>query len=252
MIMTNAVAASIQAVSPLSIDALLLRSLWRREPPTEDSPSARLGVERARDVAEPDPKRMRTGVGAAAVSAPATSDTMKSMPSPILADAFGHHVWASIRVLDACSGLDAAQLATIVPGTYGSVIETLRHLVGGDVFYLDVLGGGEPEPFDKEVSDIPTLRAVMEAHDPVWQRLIAGDLDPTTDVIEFEDSGYETHAPLGIRFAQALHHGTDHRSQVCTALTTLGIKPPAIDVWDFGHPDGRVFTIRTGAAEPSS
>ena len=68
------------------------------------------------------------------------------MSSPILADAFGHHVWATIRVLDACADLDDAQLATTVPGTYGSILDTLRHVVGGDVFYLDVLQGGTPEP----------------------------------------------------------------------------------------------------------
>jgi uncharacterized damage-inducible protein DinB len=165
------------------------------------------------------------------------------MPSPLLADAFGHHVWATIRVLDSCSALDDAQLATTVPGTYGSIIETLRHLVDGDVFYLDVLRGGAPEPFDKETSDIPRLVAVMESHDAAWQLLVAGDLDPDADVVEHEDNGYETHAPLGIRLGQALYHGTDHRSQVCTALTTLGIEPPAIEVWDFAARDGRMFTI---------
>jgi uncharacterized damage-inducible protein DinB len=166
------------------------------------------------------------------------------MPSPLLADAFGHHVWATLRVLDACAVLDDPQLATAVPGTYGSIIDTLRHLVGGDVFYLDVLRG-EPEPFDENGSDITKLRAVMEAHDQVWQGLIAGDLDPTTDVVEHEDSGYETHAPLGIRLAQALYHGTDHRSQVCTALTHLGIDPPGIEPWDFAALDGRMFTKKS-------
>ena len=170
------------------------------------------------------------------------------MPAPLLADAFGHHVWATVRVLDACSALDDAQLATAVPGTYGSIIETLRHLVDADVFYLDVLRGGPPELFDEEASAIPTLRAVMEAHDALWQQLVAGDLDPGVDVVEYEDSGYETHAPLGIRLAQALHHGTDHRSQVCTALTTLGIEPPAIDVWDFAARDGRMSTIQSGGS----
>ena len=68
--------------------------------------------------------------------------------------------------------------------------------------------------------------------------IIAGDLDPTIVVVEFEDSGYETHAPLGIRLAQALYHGSDHRSQVCTVLTTLGIEPPGIEVWDFAARDG--------------
>jgi hypothetical protein len=112
----------------------------------------------------------------------------------LLADAFGHHIWATIRVLDACAALDDAQLATTVPGTYGSIIDTLRHLVGGDVFYLDVMRGGEPEPFREEEGDIPTMRAVMEAHDAAWQRLVASDIDPTTDVIECEDSGYQTRA----------------------------------------------------------
>jgi len=175
------------------------------------------------------------------------------MPSPLLADSFGHHIWATILVLDVCAPLDDAQLATTVPGTYGSIIDTLRHIVGGDVFYLDVLRGGEPEPFDKQSSDIPTLRAVMEAHGPVWQGLVSGDLDPATDVVEYEDSGYETHAPLGIRLAQALYHGTDHRSQVCTALTSLGIEPPSIEVWDYAALDGRMFTIEsTRAADPPS
>ena len=48
---------------------------------------------------------------------------------------------------------------------------------------------------------------------------------------------------MGIRLAQARHHGTDHRSQICTALTTLGVEPPSIDVWDFGAQDGRVVEI---------
>ena len=171
------------------------------------------------------------------------------MTTPILADAFGHHVWASVRILDACATLTDAQLSTTVPGTYGSIIETLRHLVDGDVFYLDVLRG-TPEPFDKARSDIPTLRRVMEAHGPAWQDLIAGQLDPAVDVVEHEDSGYDTHAPLGIRLAQALYHGTDHRSQVCTALTTLDIEPPAIEVWDYAARDGRMFTVEAARPAP--
>jgi uncharacterized damage-inducible protein DinB len=175
------------------------------------------------------------------------------MRSPLLADAFGHHVWATIQVLDACAVLDDAQLTTTVPGTYGSISETLRHLVDGDVFYLNVMRGGEPEAFDAEGSDIQTLRDVMDGHDLAWQRLIAGDLDPAIDVVEYEANGYETHAPLGIRLAQALYHGTDHRSQVCTALTSIGVEPPPVEVWDYALRDGRMFTVSsTEPADPSS
>jgi uncharacterized damage-inducible protein DinB len=55
-----------------------------------------------------------------------------------------------------------------------------------------------------------------------------------------EKDGFERDAPVGVRLAQALHHGTDHRSQICTALTSIGVEPPAIDVWDYGLANGRV------------
>jgi uncharacterized damage-inducible protein DinB len=170
---------------------------------------------------------------------------VRAMPPHPMSDAFRHHVWATNRVLDACTELDDAQLGTSVPGTYGSILDTLRHLVGGDVFYLDVLREGEPEPFVEESSDLRTLRRVMEAHEAAWQEVLGRASDPTTDVVEHEDSGYETHAPLGIRLAQALYHGTDHRSQICTALTTLGIEPPSIEPWDLAQAEGRMFTLES-------
>jgi uncharacterized damage-inducible protein DinB len=37
-----------------------------------------------------------------------------------LVDAFDHHVWATLQLIDACSELSPEQLATTVPGTYGS------------------------------------------------------------------------------------------------------------------------------------
>jgi uncharacterized damage-inducible protein DinB len=60
---------------------------------------------------------------------------------------------------------------------------------------------------------------------------------------DVDEEGYERDASIGIRLAQALNHGTDHRSQICTALTTLGVEPPGIDVWEFGMQTGRVIDI---------
>ncbi len=82
--------------------------------------------------------------------------------------------------------------------------------------------------------DLPELRAAMEADGAAWSALLAEDPDPDHVIVGRHEDGSETHAPMGIRLAQALHHGTDHRSQICTALTSLGVEPPLIDVWDFG------------------
>ena len=162
------------------------------------------------------------------------------MTRSVLADAFGHHAWATLRLLDMCSSLDDDQLATGVPGTYGSILDTMRHLVGADASYLVALSGGRRPPIDEEAMDLGQLRMEMEADAAAWTALIVQPLDPDTDVVRRRDDGTDSHAPLGIRLAQALHHGTDHRSQICTALTALGIEPPAIDVWDYADQDGRL------------
>jgi uncharacterized damage-inducible protein DinB len=157
-----------------------------------------------------------------------------------LADAFAHHVWATIRLIDSCLQLSPSRLETTVPGTYGSILDTMRHLVGADASYLFVLSGGRVPEIEEDQMDLPELRAVMEANGPSWASLVAGELDPEAMVTRHRDDGSTSLAPMGVRLAQVVHHGTDHRSQICTALTTLGVEPPEIDVWDFAASEGRL------------
>lgn len=162
------------------------------------------------------------------------------MSRPILADAFGHHVWATVRLLEACEPLTDEQRSGPVPGTFGSILDTLRHLVGADTSYLELLSGGRVQPIDEDAMDVAALRAAMAANGPVWAEVVAGELDPDLAVVRHREDGSTSTAPLGIRLAQVIHHGTDHRSQVCTALTNLGITPPELDVWDYADQDGRL------------
>ena len=163
------------------------------------------------------------------------------MAKSLLADAFNHHIWATEQLIDVCAGLTAEQLQAPVPGIYGSILDTMRHLVGADAGYLFTISGGKHPMIDEDRLDLDALRAAIAANGAAWQQVLAGDLDPDTVVTRHRDDGTASHAPLGIRLAQVVHHGTDHRSQICTALTALGVEPPWIDVWDFGATDGRVY-----------
>src|SRR4029077_16622406 len=154
------------------------------------------------------------------------------MTTSLMTDAFAHHVWATLRLLDACLALTPEQLQTNVPGTYGSILAPQRHLVGADASYLAVLSNGGFAAIAEEEMDLPALRAQMAGHGDAWAAVLAGDPDPDAMLTRQRDDGSASRAPVGIRLSQALHHGTDHRSQVCTALTTLGIAPPEIDAWD--------------------
>ena len=166
--------------------------------------------------------------------------TVRGMSTPLLADAFGHHIWANNVLLATCEALTVEQLETNVPGTYGSIIETLRHTVGADVAYLFVLTDGKIAEIDEAIMDVPALRATNAIAGPAWQTFIASNPDAEATLTRHRGDGSSSSAPLSIRVAQVLHHGTDHRSQVCTALTSLGIEPPDIDVWDYARQDGRI------------
>jgi uncharacterized damage-inducible protein DinB len=161
------------------------------------------------------------------------------MTTSPLTDAFAHHAWATLRLIDACSELSDEQLTTAVPGIYGSILDTLRHLVESDSWYLFVISEGAHQPMeDAESLALPELRSAMERQGEAWARLLEGEVDPGMVLVRRRDDGSETHARLGVRLAQVVHHGTDHRSQVCTALTSLGVEPPWIDVWDYAEASG--------------
>ena len=162
------------------------------------------------------------------------------MTASLLKDAFAHHIWATERLVDACAVLTPEQLRTPTPGTYGSILHTFRHFVASDVWYLTFFPVEQQPPVDEEAEvALAELRAVISGNGPRWAQVLEGASDPDEDVVE-RGEGWNYHAPVGIRLAQAVQHGTDHRSQICTILTALGVEPPAIDLWDFGEATGRI------------
>jgi uncharacterized damage-inducible protein DinB len=166
------------------------------------------------------------------------------MSRSLLDDAFSHHVWATLRLIDACLALSPAQLDAAIPGTDRSILATMRHIIEDNSFDLFVASGERGSFIRADGMGLADLRAAMEDVGIGWSRLLGGAIDADTVIREVDpDDGFQRHAPMGIRLAQALHHGNDHRSQICTALTVLGVEPPAVDVFTFGLQDGRVTEV---------
>jgi uncharacterized damage-inducible protein DinB len=160
------------------------------------------------------------------------------MTASLLDDAMAHHIWATERLIDACKDLTDEQLTTPTPGTYGSILDTFRHFVTSDGWYLTFFRD-DPQRIEEGAEvGLDELRAAITANGVDWMELLAGGLDGETDVVEHDD-GWNFHSPLGFRLAQVIQHGTDHRSQICTALTSLGVEPPGIDLWAYGEATGR-------------
>jgi uncharacterized damage-inducible protein DinB len=163
------------------------------------------------------------------------------MSGSLLDAAFAHHVWATTRLIDACLDLSDEELETSVLGTRGPMLETLRHLVLNDTFDLFVLTGDRAFDINDEHMTLAEARATMERNGAGWATYLSGSLEPDEMVHEIDKSdGFQRWAPVAFRLAEVLDHGTDHRSQVCTALTSLGVEPPRIDVFTYGLAVGRI------------
>jgi uncharacterized damage-inducible protein DinB len=170
------------------------------------------------------------------------------MSGSCLEVAFAHHVWATLRVIDACLDLSTEELGTNVPGTRGPIVGTVRHVVECDAFDLFILTGDRAYDVDAGRMPLSEVRGVMERTGSGWTELISGPLDPDAVVREVDESdGFQRWAPVGFRLAGTLDHGTDHRSQICTALTTIDVEPPKIGVFDFGMDAGQIVEKMPGA-----
>jgi uncharacterized damage-inducible protein DinB len=164
-----------------------------------------------------------------------------------LKDAFEHHAWATARLLDACAELSAERLAAAVSGIYGSIAETLRHLVDSDADDAWLAAGGVYSKTHVESLDIEALREQAMRNQGSWARLLAGGVDPTAVLREVDETdGFQREGAVGLRLVQALQHGAEHRTQVCVALASLGISV-RLGVWDFGVATGRVVEVMPSA-----
>lgn len=160
----------------------------------------------------------------------------------MLREGLRHHCWATERLLDRCDSLSDEELTRHIPAIYGSTLDTVRHLVDADNWYLFCISGGDlgDGDLDGDAMSLAELRTVAAANALGWETIVERDLDPDADVVITREDGRTTHATVGIRLAQVLHHGSDHRSQICTALTLLGHEPPEFDVWAYGETVGLV------------
>ena len=159
-----------------------------------------------------------------------------------LHDLAGHHAWATAQLLAFCRGLDGPTLDATAPGTYGTIIETLRHLIDSEMSYLFRLTGAwseRPWQADEAVGlDVLEERAAVLA--TTLERFLAGDWDGERLGEARGDEGEVFAVRAGVFLAQVLHHANEHRAHVCTILGALGHEPPDVSAWGYALATGRM------------
>lgn len=167
-----------------------------------------------------------------------------------LIDAFNHNAWATDMVLNVCRELSDDQLDATATGTFGSVIETLRHIVSSEASYYRRLSGDTPEWYSDQLesADVGTLAGHAADLAGRWQRFLATPFDAERTFVIPWDDDIDRDVPAGVVLVQALHHAGEHRTQVCTTLTAIGVPPLELGVWEFAEDTDRARR-RDGGAE---
>ena len=153
----------------------------------------------------------------------------------LLGEMFRHNAWATQKLLEHCAGLPAEDLEKTAPGTYGSIIATLRHISGAEERYLHRAEGTprREEVMEKAELGLDDLRREAAGRAERWQRFLATDPDPDRVFLAKRPDGTEVGLKLRTLVVQAIHHGNDHRTHVCTVLGSLGLPVPDLDSWHF-------------------
>ncbi len=157
-------------------------------------------------------------------------------------EAFRYHDWANGRLLDVCAGLSDEQLDLTTPGTYGTIKMTWQHVAGAQERYAARLGGGEAR--FSEHDPFPGIPRIRELLDGSTARLteLAATLQPDPEfTAKFRDEMYRLEP--GIVLLQALHHGNDHRTHICTILGAHGIEYGEMDLWAYGESIGALVKV---------
>jgi uncharacterized damage-inducible protein DinB len=164
------------------------------------------------------------------------------MSENFLVRLFEHNHWANLQILQACAALTDEQLdAPPTSATYGSIRSTLLHFVSSQHSYLRTL----MLPVELRRERVLVEYANLEASARMsGEAFIALARDP---------SGIYAITPLRTRdkyyvepfvvMVQVINHATEHREQIKSMLTALGITPPSIDGWDYGFATNTLVPI---------
>lgn len=150
-----------------------------------------------------------------------------------LEDLYDYGYWANKKLFHVMSQLTPEQFTRTVAGSYGSIRNTMVHVLSAEWGWLSRCGGRErgarlnPDEYPTVESLVETWTSVEVSVREFLSTLKDEDL---TRHVEYTTGGPETRSmPLGELMQHAANHGVHHRGQVALLLRVLGYAPGNFD-----------------------
>lgn len=149
------------------------------------------------------------------------------------------------RLMEACRQLSPEQLRATATGTYGSVGRTLVHIANSQEGYAArLLDTERPERLPED--PFPGFEALAERFargDAQLEEAATRSGQDREVQVTGDDPPGTFRMPVSLFLLQAINHGTEHRSQVATILTQIGVEPPDMDGWTYFFASGQLVAV---------
>lgn len=154
-------------------------------------------------------------------------------PTDTLSIVFRHNLWANLRLLEHCEARTSEQMEATIPGSRGTLHDTLQHIATSERSYFWRVSTGQPyrHPADAPPMSIAEMTESLRASGSgliEWAPKVG-----VGDTVEVDWDGTPRRVPKSIILIQAINHATEHREQVKAILTELGIEPPDLSGWEY-------------------
>ena len=155
-----------------------------------------------------------------------------------------HNQWVNARLYDVAAKLSEADYLADRGAFFGSVHNTLNHIVTTDMIWMNRIDGTGEVPSGLDAVLFDTLAATRDAREALDARMIAA-VDAMDDAALLEPirfkarNGDDVAIPTNLMVANLCNHETHHRGQVHALLTGLGQEVPPLDFFPFLMATGR-------------
>jgi len=147
---------------------------------------------------------------------------------------YDYGYWANRKLFGVISVLTTEEFTKDVAGSYGSIRNTMVHVLSAEAGWLDRCGGPKRGPRLKP-ADFPTAETLIEAWKKVERamrdflaELDDEDIDRSVEFV-LGDSAPRS-MPIRELLQHGANHGVHHRAQVALLLRLLGHAPGNFDM----------------------
>jgi uncharacterized damage-inducible protein DinB len=155
------------------------------------------------------------------------------MTDNFLVKLFEHNNWANLQMIRACSILSEEQLdSEPQSATKGTIRRTLVHLVSSQESYLGTLTLPVEERLHPRTVPFNELEESARTSGEGLLALARGEQNPLSSRLRTRDDFY---VDQWVVMVQIINHATEHREQISSMLSALGITPPDLDGWSYGE-----------------